>query len=250
MNKLLKCEFLKTRRRYLLAMTLAITAVELCWVLCGNYSADALSKGWMMMLYQLPLLNAIFAPLLSIILASRLCDIEHKGLMLKQLCCIAPRGRLYDTKLIYGLGILLISLAVQLAGVYVGGKFLSFGGAFPLDLYLLYWLFTFVISAAIYLFQHTLSLLFKNQVIPFFIGVIGEFLGIFSMFLPQLPWLRASLLWGYYGVLQFVEGEWDTVTRISTYYLMDIDWVFFWVLIAGTAAMYLLGKKLFIEREV
>lgn len=248
--KLLNCEFLKTRKRYVLITTVLITLFELCWIFYGKYSDDNIRKGWMLLLYQLPLINAIFMPLLSIIVASRLSDIEHKGYMLKQLCCITPKGRLYDAKLVYGLGMVLASLVLQFAGVYIGGKYLGFGGTFPLDLYVLYWIFTICASFAIYIFQHTLSLLFKNQTVPFFVGVIGQFFGLFSMFLPQLPWLRYSLLWGYFGVLQFVGGDWDRETRISTFYTMEINWTLFAVLIAGMVVLYLVGKKLFVKKEV
>ena len=128
--KLLNCEFLKTRKRYVLITTVLITLFELCWIFYGKYSDDNIRKGWMLLLYQLPLINAIFMPLLSIIVASRLSDIEHKGYMLKQLCCITPKGRLYDAKLVYGLGMVLASLVLQFAGVYIGGKYLGFGVRF------------------------------------------------------------------------------------------------------------------------
>lgn len=250
MKSLLICEFKKTRRRYVLVTALVIMAFQLCWILYGKYSADALLKGWMMFLYQLPLINAIFLPVLAIVVASRLCDIEHKGHMFKQLCCTASKGLLYDAKLIYGLGIMLAALVMQFAGIYAGGRVLGFGGDYPARLYLLYWLFTILPAFAIYIFQHTLSLLFKNQAIPFFIGIIGEFFGVLSMFLPQFPWLRNSLLWGYFGVLQFVGGQWDKATRISTYYLMGTDWQFFFVLMAAAAVMYGIGRKLFCMQEV
>lgn len=250
MKTLLYCERFKTKRRFVLLTALAITAAELFWVMYGNYSQDALSKGWMMFLYQLPLINAMFLPLLSVVVASRLCDIEHKGGALRQLCCTVPRGRLYDAKLAYGLGIVLVCIAAQFAAVYLFGKLRGFGGDFPLGLYLLYLLFTVLPAVAVYIFQHTLSLLFKNQAVPFFAGIIGEFCGVFSMFLPQLPWLRKSLLWGYFGVLQFVGGDYDKATRTSSFYVMDIDWTFFAVLAAGTVLLYLAGKKLFCEKEM
>lgn len=250
MKELLKCEFLKTRKRYILLTALAITTADLCWVLYGNYSEDALAKGWMMFLYQLPLVNAIFMPLLSIVTASRLCDIEHRGVMLKQLCYITSRGRLYDAKLLYGLGIIMISLSVQFISVFIGGKILGFGGVFPAKLYFPYWLFTIVPTIAVYIVQHSLSLLIKNQAIPFFIGVIGEFCGIFSMFLSQLPLLRKLLIWGWFGALQFVGSDWDRETRIANYYLLDIDWIFFTITVIVTAALYFIGRKLFCESEV
>lgn len=250
MSKLLKCEFLKTRRCYVFVMALAITAIELAWIFYGKYSDDALQKGWMMFLYQLPLVNAIFIPLLSIVVASRLCDVEHKGGMFKQICAIAEKGKVYDAKLLYGLGIMTLSVCIQFVMIFFGGKYLGFGGKFPLNLYMLYALFTIIPSITIYIFQHSLSMLFKNQAIPFFAGVIGEFCGVFAMFLSQLPWLRKSLIWGYYGVLQFVGADWNRETRISNYYLLDIDWSFFAVLIAITIALYFIGKKLFCESEV
>lgn len=250
MRILLKCEYLKSRRRWLLPMAIALIGVELVWVMHGNLSEDNLSKGWMMYLYQMPLANTIFLPLLSIAVSSRICDLEHKGHMQKQLCCIASRGMLYSAKLIYGLGIIMACLLIQFTGLYIWGKLRGFGGEFPVKLYMLYWLATIAATAAIYIFQHTLSLFIKNQAIPFFIGIIGEFLGLFSMFLPQYPLLRNSLLWGYYGALQFVGGDWDRETRISTFYYMGVDWAAFALLTAAALFIYLIGRNLFSCKEV
>ena len=60
MKRYLFCEYKKTRRKYIFVMAVAITAVALCWGLYGKYNESALKSGWMMMLYQLPLLNTIF----------------------------------------------------------------------------------------------------------------------------------------------------------------------------------------------
>ncbi len=72
-----------------------------------------LRLGWMANLYELPLINSIFMPLLSIIVSSRLCDIEHKGSMLKQLAVTKKRGQIYDAKLLYGLAIMLFCVALS-----------------------------------------------------------------------------------------------------------------------------------------
>lgn len=248
--KWLRCERMKVKGRFIFLTMLIITGVELCWLLYGHYSDDQIQKGWMMFLFQLPLVQAIFLSLLSTVLASRLADIDHKGGMLKQLFCSMPRGALYDAKLCYGLFLLFLSILFQYAGIYIGGKVLGFGGSFPVKLYLLQLLFTTATAFSIYIFQHTLSMLYKNQAIPFFTGIIGEFFGLFSMFLPRLPWLRKSLLWGYFGVLQFVGNDWDKATRINTFYLLDIDWPFFVVLLAAGILLYFTGKKLFSQKEV
>ena len=257
MRKLLKCEFLKTRRRYIFLTALVITAMGVLWGTYGDYNSESgkfmLENGWMNFLYQLPLLNAIFFPLLSIVVASRLADVEHKGAALKQLCAIEEKGKLYDAKLLYGLGIVLLCVFLSWSAIVVFGMIKGFGGEFPLRLYLLYLLFTMMPTAAIYIFQHSLSLIFKNQAISFFAGIIGTFAGLFSMFLPQLPALRRCLPWGYYGALQFVGMfGWTQETRYANAYfaIMEIDWVFFAVLTAATVAIYLIGRTAFCEREV
>ena len=106
MMRMFRCEFMKTRRCYIFLTALVISALGICWGLYGNYTDVILKHGWRMFLYQMPLVNAIFLPLLSMVVSSRICNIEHKGLMLKQLCCMESPGKLYDVKLLYGLGII------------------------------------------------------------------------------------------------------------------------------------------------
>lgn len=253
MIRMLKCEFMKTRRMYVFPTALAITVMCLCWCLYGEITDDVIKHGWRMFLYQLPLINAIFLPLLSMVVASRLCNIEHKGLMLKELFCIKEKGALYDAKLLYGLGIICTSVLIMWTVTVIFGFINGFEGEFPLMLYLLYLLFTIVPTVVIYIFQHTLSLLFKNQAIAFFTGVIGEFAGLFSMFLPSFPFLRKILLWGYYGVLQFVGlFGWTKETRYenASFDLMPVDWTFFFVLIAAGVVIYFAGRALFCKKEV
>lgn len=251
--KLLKCEYLKTRKRYVWITALVITAFCLLWTLHGNYNDFMLDNGWMMFLYQLPIINALFLPILAMIIASRLADIEHKGVMLKQLCPITKKGRLFDAKLVYGLLIMTVSLVIMYVGIVAGGKFIGFRNEFPVRLYAIFFLFTATTTFVIYILQHTLSLLIKNQIIPFFIGIIGEFVGIISLFLPSAPFLRKSIIWGYYGVLGFVGMfGWDKNSRYANAYfeVMHIDWTFWFVLIACGILIYIIGRKIFCEKEI
>lgn len=257
MTRLLHCEFLKTRRRYVFLTALAITAVGLLWGTYGDYGSESgqfmLQNGWMNFLYQIPLLNAIFFPVLSIVVAARLADAEHKGGTLKQLCVLTSKERLYDAKLLYGLGIVLLSVVISWAGLLIFGKCMGFGGELPWNLYLMFLLFTAVPTATVYMIQHALSMIFKNQAVSFFAGIIGTFAGLFSMFLPQFPLLRRCIPWGYYGTLQFVGMfGWTKETRYANAYfaVMDIDWLCFFLLLAGAAAAYWIGRKIFCEREV
>lgn len=257
MIRLLKCEYKKTRRRYIFLTAVIMTVLLLVWALYGNYSGDngnfIMQNGWLMFLYQLPLTNAIFFPLLAIIIASRLADIEHKGNNFKIICTITEKKKLYDAKLLYGIGIMVFSVIMFWTVTVIFGRLIGFAGEIPIKLYLLYLLFILTPTIAVYIFQHSLSMIFKNQAIAFFIGILGEFVGVFSMFLPSLPYLRRSVLWGYYGVLQFVGMfGWSKETRYENVYfeIMDIDWKSFLILTAAAVVIYLIGRRIFCEREV
>lgn len=257
MIKLLKCEHKKTKGKHLLLTVLTITILSGIWAFYGDYSGDnssfILQNGYMMFLYQLPLTNAIFFPLLAAVTASRLCDIEHKGGSFKILCTLTSKGKLFDAKLIYGLALVLLSVALLWVSTLIFGKAIGFTGEIPIRLYLLYLLFTAVPTAAVYIFQHSLSMIFKNQAIPFFIGLLGQFTGLFSMFLPQLPWLRKSVLWGYYGALQLVGMfGWTKETRYSTAYFeaMNIDWTAFIIIVSAAVIIYIAGRKIFCRKEI
>ena len=250
---LLKCEYRKTRRRYVFITALVITACELVFAFYGKYEGFILENGWMSFLYQLPLINSIFFPVLSIVVASRLCDIEHKGQQLKLLCTMTEKGRLYDAKLLYGLGIVSLCLAVTFGAEIIFGKVMGFGGELPVKLYLIYMLFTAAPTFAVYVFQHTLSMLFKNQAVSFFTGVIGTFAGLFSMFLPQLPLLRQLLPWGFYGAMQFVGlFGWTKETRYADAYfeIMPVEPYVYIIAAVYAILFYAVGKYLFCRKEI
>lgn len=252
MIKLLQCEFRKTKGCYIFLTAAAVTAIEIMWAFYGKYTENIIRLGWMIFLYQLPLTNAIFMPLLSIIISSRLCDIEHKGAMLKQLSVITEKGKIYNAKLIYGILIVVLCNIIGWCSVLIFGYVKGFGGNVPVKLYLLYLLFTVAPTVVIYIFQHTLAIVFKNQAVTFFVGIIGTFCGVFSMFLP-FPVFRKVIIWGYYGVLQFVGlFGWTKETRFADAYLevVGIDWLFFGILIIAGIVMYIVGRILFCRKEV
>ena len=257
MIRLLRCEYLKSRRRFVPVTALAVTAIAFVWATYGDYDSESgrfmIENGWMNFLYQLPLLNAIFFPIISIVVASRLADVEHKGGCLKQLCAIEQKGKLFDAKLIYGLGIILFSVVIHWCAVIAFGKYMDFGGELPWKLYLIFLAFTALPTALVYIIQHSLSLIFKNQAVSFFAGIIGTFAGLFSMFLPQFPALRRCLPWGHYGALQFVGlFGWTKETRYENAYfeIMGIDWTFFAVSAAAAIVIYLIGRRIFCKKEV
>ena len=125
MIRLLKCEYLKTRRRYLLLTVIAAMTVYFIWTFHGSYNAEGIRHGWALFLYQQPVVNTIFMPFFCIIIASRLSAIEHRGAMLKQLCTMTDKGRLYDAKLIYGMFLMSFCVAVSWIGAVLFRSFPS-----------------------------------------------------------------------------------------------------------------------------
>ena len=107
--KLLKLEFFKCRRRKILLVCAAVLAAELLWIVSSFLRQDAedLIQGWMMMLYDLSLVDAIILPISVATIASRNCELEHKGMTLKLLETMATPGQLYGAKLTWGALVLL-----------------------------------------------------------------------------------------------------------------------------------------------
>lgn len=85
--KALAMEFHKTRRRKVWLIVAALILVQIIWILWvfRRTNAHAPENGWMLSLYQFPLLNSIIMPVIAAVVASRLCDVEHKGQTFKLL---------------------------------------------------------------------------------------------------------------------------------------------------------------------
>lgn len=254
MIKLLRCEILKMRHKYIFFTLLAITAAGLVFSLYGDYSGDFIQKnGWCMMLYQLPLANGIFFPIAALVISSRLSDTEHKASSFKQLFTMEKRGRIYDTKLIIGLGMMLLSVIIYWAVILIFGKIIGFYGNPPMGLYFRYLICIAVPTAVLYILQHGISMLFKNQAVSFFTGAIGTFIGVFSMFLPQIPLLRQLIPWGFYGAMQFMGlFGWTSQERYKNAYLeiMPVDPTVYIVISVYIMLFYVLGKYLFCRKEI
>ncbi len=250
MIKALAMEFRKIRRRKVWAIVAALISVQILLALWGVDRMDAheLSQGWMHFLYQFPILNSIMMPVIAAVVASRLCDIEHKGQTLKLLHTVMPAGRLFAAKFLCGALYMLAAVLLQIMVIVSAGLVIGFAGSPPLDKLLYYLLFTTAVNLTILLLQQVLSLLFRNQMIPLTVGIIGSFAGLFIMFFPQN--LGRFLLWGYYGVLMFVSMNWDRATRISDFYYVPVDWTGFCALAIMFCMIYIIGRALFIRKEM
>ena len=135
--KLVKLEFYKCRRRKVLLVCAAVVAVELLWF--GAYLARQdradLQQGWMLLFYNLALVDAIVLPISVAALASRNCELEHKGTTLKLLETAVTPGQLYTAKLIWGALVLAAMLVVRSALFLGMGVQAGFPDAVPWGYY-------------------------------------------------------------------------------------------------------------------
>ena len=92
---------------------LALIAAQLIWmgVFLARLDEQDIRDGWMLLFYNLALVDAIMLPLTVAVLASRNGEAEHRGMTFKLLETLITPGRLYAAKLCWGaltLGALLI----------------------------------------------------------------------------------------------------------------------------------------------
>ena len=167
---------------------------------------------------------------------------------LKLLETMASPGALYGAKLAWGALVLAALLLVRWA-IFAGvGVLWRFPGEIPWLRMGLFTLISWAVSMMVYALQQGLSLRFPNQAVALVCGISGSFLGILSLLFP--PALTRCIPWGYYGLLSLVGMNWNPDTRFT--------W-FFWewpqptdlVLLCLWAAVFLIvGRALFVRKEV
>lgn len=248
--KALAMEFQKTRRRRVWVIVAALITVQILWALWAFRNMDArdVSQGWTHCLHQFPLLNSIMMPVIAAVVASRLCDVEHKGQALKLLETVIPAGKIFDAKFLCGALYMIAAAVLQLLVIVVVGYTKGFEGDVPLLMLGYYLIFTTAVNLTILLLQQVLSLLFVNQMVSLTVGLIGGFAGLFIIFFPQN--LERLLLWGYYGVLMFVRMDWDSATRITDFYYIPIDQFGLITLAVMFCSIYIIGRTLFVRKEM
>ena len=249
MIRVLGVEFQKTRHRKMGWVIFALLAAQAAWSLWSSTYLDAedLKQGWMYILFQFPLLDSLMMPVIIAVVASRLCDVEHKGQTFRLIHTLMPAGSLFDAKFLSGTVYLLAAAAFQLIIMLAAGILRGFEGEIPWLMLAAYFLLSSAVNLTLLVLQQSLSLLFSNQIITFTVGLIGAFFGLFSLYFP--PGLQNIAPWGYYGVLMLVHMDWDPATRISNYYWSPLDWGGLIMLAVMFMVIYLTGRRLFVRKE-
>lgn len=243
-------ELFKNRRKWIWLVVGAMVGLQLIWGVWNLSRMDEtdLAQGWMYCLYQNPLLNSIIMPVLTAVIASRLCDMEHKGQTFRLIRTLQPAGKLFDMKFLSSTVYIFSAILLQLIGILLLGYIGRFTDSFPVSRFLDYFLSCTFVSLTILLLQQVLSLLWSNQLVSLTVGLLGSFAGLFSLFLPRE--FQYLLLWSYYGVLMPVGMDWDKTTNMATLYWQPVNWFGYGLLILLFFMIYFLGRYLFIRKEV
>lgn len=246
----LRLEFFKCRRRKIFLVGLALIAAQLLWmsVTIMRGDADDYRQGWQWLLYNLALIDSFMLPLATAVIASRSCELEHKGSTLKILETLTTPGKIYNAKLLWGAIVLAILMLIRSALFLGVGYYEAFPGTMSYRTFAVFTFVSWIVSLMLYTLQQGLSLRFANQAVPLVIGIAGSFLGLMGLFFPSA--VQRLLPWSYYGLFSLVTMQWDKATRYTEYFWrapepLDIALFICWFLV-----FFIVGRTLFVRKEV
>ncbi len=195
----LSLELQKTKRRGIWLIPVTLLLIITAWAGYSMNDERFLEYGWLVALFNAPLLNAILIPTAIAVLASRVIDLEHRGNTWKMLETLQSRFDIYIAKVLYGFFAVLIFSFFEMAGFLVMGYVIGFKGDPDLWAYGLFFVQTLAISFNLYLLQMIISLIFSNQAVALCTGLCGSMAGLFLMYVPQWRTLRNLVPWGHFG---------------------------------------------------
>lgn len=245
------CECKKTKGK-LLTVLLPVLFFILLWVgwIDSGRDAAALRDFYTASTIDLLELNGIFLPVSLAVMASRLMDLETKGNTLKLLCTIQPKSGIFLHKFLLAALHLFFFFSLETAGIRLLGAALRVTQPFPALDYLRLEGAAFLTSLLILLLQFFLSLRLENQLYPLFAGLVGSFVGLFSMVLPLDNLWHFLLPWTYFLIGASVTMGYNEVTQEISYPRVPFDARGFLLLLALSAAAFLAVRRAFLKKEV
>lgn len=246
----LRSEQKKVRHKKIWLVPLGFLLFEMLWMLwqLSKASLNELANGYFMLFYDLPIMNTILLPIMIAVIASRLCDMEIKGDTLKLLYTMQKSSRFFDCKFLCGLKYLFFFTLGHGIMILLCNRMFHFKASLEISMFVAYLSVTFCVSAVLFVIQQTLSLISNSQIVPLVIGLVGSFLGLFSLFFPA-PVARL-IIWGYYAAFPCVQMNWDRATRITEYDRVPFSLDGFLAFFAVGIFIYIICKTIVIRKEV
>lgn len=244
----IKLEFFKIKHRKVFVTVIGIMFITFLWTLWAQTykNTDSPMQNWMALFYNVSTINCVVMPILVAITASKLVDIEHKGNTLKMLKTLEGGCRLFNSKFISGILIMIFATLLQGVSMIILGALNGYQ-AIPYGYFIYFMLYTLLINVTLFLFQMILSFQFVNQMIALVVSIAGSFLGLFSLFFGGI--ISKLIFWGYYGLLSPVGMNWDAGSRSVTYYWHSINLSGISAVTVICIILYIAGQRSFKLRE-
>ena len=225
-------------------------AVQLAWMgrTSPRWSRGELTQGWMSLLYNLAVIDAVMLPLTISALASRNCELEHKGSTWK-----LWGDRDHAAAAVWGqAGLGSDSGGRHAAAAHGAPEPVGAGGGVsdpdPLG----------EVAAFLcpLLWGEFCDLCLAAGPVPLVCqpgGAAGgadfrQLCGAVALFFPQ--WVQRCVIWGYYGVLIQAGMNWDPVTRATEFYWVQTRPLEFGLLALWMIVVLAVGRGLFVRKEV
>ena len=206
--KYLCLELYKLKRRKVFLTFFLILGMELLFIFSnyGNNSnflsmiSDPNAPAWEDLIIGPAAMNGLFFPMLAAVVASRICDMEHKGNTWKLLeCNNQNRKSIWFCKFTIVSTLMMLAIFIQAFTIIVYGNSVGIVQPLPARTLLGFVLGTAMITFVVVTIQVFFSLVCINQLIPMSIGMVGALIGFISTLLP--PGIRNILIWGNYAEL-------------------------------------------------
>ena len=255
--KYLWLELYKLKHRKVFLTFLVILGVELLFVF-SNYNnnknflsmvSDPAAPAWEDLIIGPAAINGLFFPVLAAVIASRICDMEHKGNTWKLLECNNQNRRsIWFCKFTIVSTLMMLAIFIQAFIIIAYGNSMGIVQPLPVRTLLGFVLGTAMITFVVVTIQVFFSLVCTNQLIPMSIGMIGALIGFISTLLP--PGIRNILIWGNYAELM-VLGQ-DTSSgnlQSSGLVVRNINFVPLAILFVVGLVAYVVFRKRFEKYE-
>ncbi|KKO54484.1 ABC transporter permease [Paenibacillus sp. DMB20] len=198
--RMIRLEFYKLRRKRLLLMTVLFLCAEIVWAFAAagmSFSRHPGRAGWEPVIVMLSSMNGLFLPILSAIVVSRICDMEHKGNTWKLLLSASVRrGQLYAAKYICACLIMLCACLLQVLAIAAFGVMNDFIEPVPIFLLVRFLIGVAVTNMVVIALQQWMSMAVKNQAFALCLGMLGGFIGLVGDLFPAT--VRRFFAWTYY----------------------------------------------------
>ncbi len=255
--KYLWLELYKLKHRKVFLTFLVILGVELLFVFSNygnnknflNMVSDSAAPAWEDLIIGPAAINGLFFPILAAVIASRICDMEHKGNTWKLLECNNQNRRsIWFCKFTIVSTLMMLAIFIQAFIIIAYGNSMGIVQPLPVRTLLGFVLGTAMITFVVVTIQVFFSLVCTNQLIPMSIGMIGALIGFISTLLP--PGIRNILIWGNYAELM-VLGQ-DTSSgnlQSSGLVVRNINFVPLAILFVVGLVAYVVFRKRFEKYE-